>query len=445
MVLLREPSLPDHCTPTHDFLLRFSSAFHTCVPTPLAFVSSALGALSIIAWLFAQLPQIYKNWSISSTSGLSIFFLVEWCLGDLGNLLGALFTHQASWQVTIGGYYVFVDACLVLQWLWYERLRHGNMVRRVWPAGGREAHGHGGSGNDMEQVVGDGASLRNTDGTSEQGGDGATKKTPASRPRIIFRTPTFDQARRNDNEKPSSSLSATPGGTSIHRVGPSSPLPSPSPRTILLIACVIALAQASPIKSHQPPSPSSTEPTSLETTGTLLSWLSTVLYLGSRLPQLLKNYRRKSTAGLSPHLFLAAFCGNLAYSAALLTNPNAWSSMPPYGGSGWAGPDGNDRDAWIVAALPFFLGAAGVLGLDASMGVQFALYGEDTAVVVLEGSGGESSRWRRVSGWMRGWVPSFTDARIGSVEAERQGLLTSEGGPHEYGATTTSMTTEEAR
>jgi hypothetical protein len=47
-----------------------------------------------------------------------------------------------------------------------------------------------------------------------------------------------------------------------------------------------------------------------------LPWLSAqppppygILYLGSRPPQLYKNYQRKSTEGLSPLLFMAAFCG----------------------------------------------------------------------------------------------------------------------------------------
>lgn len=189
---LLEPHLPAHCEPANDFLLRFSSAFHTCVPTPLAFTSNLLGALSIVAWLCAQLPQIYKNWSISSTSGLSIFFLVEWCLGDVGNLLGALFTHQASWQVAIGGYYVFVDLCLVAQWLWYEKLQHGNIVRRVWPKAGSRRDG--GTEGDMHEVVIEGMPISRT--SSQTGGISARDPPPKphggppTRPRIIFRQPT---------------------------------------------------------------------------------------------------------------------------------------------------------------------------------------------------------------------------------------------------------------
>ncbi|KAK4631756.1 putative vacuolar amino acid transporter [Fulvia fulva] len=382
-----EPALPAHCAPQNDFLLRFSSTFHTCVPTPLAFLSNSLGTLSIISWLFAQIPQIYKNYAIQSTSGLSIGFLVVWCLGDISNLLGALFTHQASWQVTIGAYYVFVDLCLVGQWVWYERLRHGRPVFRVWNRtnAGRDDDFEGAKGA-MEQVVIEGA-------------DASTRQQAHTRPRIIFRTPTFQR------EPEKSSYSNTPNGNTIYRVGASSsPMPSPSPRTMLFLACLVAIAQASPIKTDSPPSTLGTTPTPLETAGTILSWCSTLLYLGSRLPQLFKNYRLKSTAGLSPHLFIAAFMGNLFYSSALATNPNAWSDFSSYGGGGWAGPEGNDRAKWVLAAAPFFLGAFGVLGLDGSVGVQFLMYGEEKEAFVVEEEGG-ASRWRRVSGWMRGWVP----------------------------------------
>jgi hypothetical protein len=153
--------------------------------------------------------------------------------------------------------------------------------------------------------------------------------------------------------------------------------------------------------------------------------MSTILYLGSRPPQLYKNYRRKSTEGLSPLLFMAAFSGNLFYSSSLLTNPNAWADAPPYGGGGWADEHGNDRWEWIGRAIPFFLGAFGVLGLDGFMGVQFLMYGpRDTDDESLIGADDEDpkrgrSRWRRVHGWMRGWIPSTSPTRS---ECERESL-----------------------
>lgn len=366
-------------------------------------------------------------------------------MGDLGNLLGAQFTHQARWQVAIGGYYVFVDLCLVGQWVWYEWLRHGHavVVLRNWRAGSRR--GGGGDGDSGEVSVIEGmivASDDDRDGGEEadedgcKGQDTTVKPAPQTRPKIIFRTPTF-QREQSEKEKASFSSTGTPRSLQVNRVGPSSPMPSPSPRTMLFLACLIAMANAAPTsRTAASDGTFETSATSLENAGTVLSWMSTVLYLGSRIPQLFKNYRRKSTAGLSPHLFIAAFCGNLFYSSALLTNPNAWYDFDPYGGGGWAGKEGSDRVQWVLAALPFFLGAAGVLGLDASMGVQFLMYGEkNERLVVLEEEGARGKwHWRRVSGWMRGWVPSVSGESQSVKVAERGRLLDERSGREEgYG------------
>jgi hypothetical protein len=159
--------------------------------------------------------------------------------------------------------------------------------------------------------------------------------------------------------------------------------------------------------------------------------MSTFLYLGSRLPQLYMNQIRKSTAGLSPALFAAAFFGNLFYSTSLLTNPCAWYDYAPGQGHGWVGPSGNDREAWVLRATPFFLGAAGVLIMDFAVGVQF-WYFDDAAprgrststasdnevIITIDGNGKLKRRhlhWRRVSGWMRGWAPAVSVAATPSV------------------------------
>ena len=104
--------------------------------------------------------------------------------------------------------------------------------------------------------------------------------------------------------------------------------------------------------------------------------MSTFLYLGSRLPQLYMNQVRKSTAGLSPALFAAAFFGNLFYSTSLLTNPCAWYDYAPGEGSGWVDPQGSVRENWVLRAAPFFFGAAGVLLMDAAVGLQFWYFGD---------------------------------------------------------------------
>lgn len=105
-----------------------------------------------------------------------------------------------------------------------------------------------------------------------------------------------------------------------------------------------------------------------------------------------------------------------------MTNPLAWFSAPSWGLHGWAGPEGSDRLNWISLAAPFWLGTAGVLALDATIGIQFLRYGEGKVKVVREARPGGRGRWRRVEGWMRGWVPS-----PGPTEGERGRLLEANG------------------
>lgn len=185
-------------------------------------------------------------------------------------------------------------------------------------------------------------------------------------------------------------------------------------------------------------------PDALMVIGQLTSWICTCLYLGSRIPQIYKNQRRRSTSGLSPALFIAAFCGNFFYSSSLLANPLAWSSYPPYGHHGWAGPEGSDRATWVRLAAPFFLGAFGVLALDAIIGVQFLRFGEGSEgkkIIVISSSDdgrGRGRRWQKLTGWMRGWIPSPGRKSKGSSvvgdDDEQSRRLLDESTGH-YGAT----------
>ncbi|WEW61710.1 hypothetical protein PRK78_007204 [Emydomyces testavorans] len=417
-------ALPEHCEPSTPLLATISSVLHICLPTPLALLSSTLGVLSIVSWLFAQLPQIYKNYSISSTAGFSPWFLVEWCLGDSGNLIGSVLTDQAGWQITIAAYYVLVDIVLVFQYYWYTYLKGWQFPRFSYIRAREDDE----NGDSWQGVLPDEASS-------------CCQLAPASTvsPLEVKAAPTrtdqrFDLFRSNSpfqNEKRNSPT------RTLHRTGVSanSSVPFTSPRTVIMITMLCAvLCNAASIPDAAPPItpyPPSNSSNAKEVAGRIASWTSTVMYLASRLPQIFKNHRRKSTAGLSPLLFFAAFCGNFFYSTSLLSNPNAWFDFPPYGGGGWAGPEGSDRWDWIGRAIPFWLGAAGVLLLDATVGLQFMMYAEkhEELVVKVREEGKGRSRWMKVTGWMRGWIPSTSPDRDAAavaavVAAENQALLT---------------------
>lgn len=46
-----------------------------------------------------------------------------------------------------------------------------------------------------------------------------------------------------------------------------------------------------------------------------MGWTSAVLYVGSRIPQILKNYKHKSTEGLSFGMFICAVLGNVLFTS----------------------------------------------------------------------------------------------------------------------------------
>lgn len=104
-------------------------------------------------------------------------------------------------------------------------------------------------------------------------------------------------------------------------------------------------------------------------TGQAFGYLCAVLYLGSRLPQLLLNYRRKSTDGLNALFFLFACIGNLTYVLSIFAfNPvcrhrhcRDGEASAIYG-------------KYILVNLSWIIGSLGTLFLDAGVFVQFFLY-----------------------------------------------------------------------
>ena len=428
-------SLPDHCTPTNSFLLNLSSVFNTCIPTPLAFLSSLLGVLSIGAWLCALPPQLYKNFAMSSASGLSVYFLMEWFLGDLTNMLGAIFTDQATWQVVVAAYFVTVDVILGGQYIWYERLR--SWRERRLDDRNASVEGDGDYDNDsgvsesisvsdeMEEISEVGRQDQPINGVASSNimAKGVKPSTsPHNSGKQLAKALHSPPASQKSQKPTSSYLSEKPKIGRIQRT--SLPLAPTQPTLLLLSILCAVLANASPLSPTITTDPPLNNPTDtpIQIAGRFFSWLSSILYLGSRIPQIYKNYTRRSTSGLSPSLFIAAFTGNFFYSVSVVTNPLAWSSAPSWGLHGWAGPEGSDRLNWISLAAPFWLGTAGVLVLDATIGVQFLRYGKGKVKVVREPRPGGRGRWTRVEGWMRGWVPS-----PGPTEGERGRLLEANG------------------
>ncbi|KAI0636967.1 PQ loop repeat-domain-containing protein [Trametes polyzona] len=95
--------------------------------------------------------------------------------------------------------------------------------------------------------------------------------------------------------------------------------------------------------------------------GRISAWICTTLYLTSRLPQIWKNYVRKSVEGLSIYLFIFAFLGNFFYVASILTSPNL--QLPA-----------EEAAAFMRESIPYLLGSGGTLMFDVTIVAQSLLY-----------------------------------------------------------------------
>ncbi|KAK4058772.1 hypothetical protein OIO90_000218 [Microbotryomycetes sp. JL221] len=84
-------------------------------------LSTLLGYSSILAWLSAQIPQVYENYKNSSVEALALPFLVSWLAGDATNLIGCILTHQLPFQTYLATYFVGIDIALVGQFIYYSR------------------------------------------------------------------------------------------------------------------------------------------------------------------------------------------------------------------------------------------------------------------------------------------------------------------------------------
>ncbi|ORE02157.1 PQ-loop-domain-containing protein [Rhizopus microsporus var. microsporus] len=76
----------------------------------------------------------------------------------------------------------------------------------------------------------------------------------------------------------------------------------------------------------------------------LIGWASAVLYIGSRLPQIIKNWKAQSTEGLSSGMFICALFGNFSFTLSIFLK----STEKPY----------------ILQNLPWIVGSLGTIIFD---------------------------------------------------------------------------------
>ncbi|KAG2382955.1 hypothetical protein C9374_004922 [Naegleria lovaniensis] len=109
-----------HMKGKNHYNIPLALIFRQCLYSESDIASYILGWMSIIMSMISLFPQIIKNHVFQSASGLSIHLFIIWMIGDVTNLIGCIFTNQLSTQIYLAIYYVSMDVMIISQYCYYE-------------------------------------------------------------------------------------------------------------------------------------------------------------------------------------------------------------------------------------------------------------------------------------------------------------------------------------
>ncbi|RYP34792.1 hypothetical protein DL767_004129 [Monosporascus sp. MG133] len=324
-------------------------------------ISGICGSISIAAWVVVFSPQIIENFRRSSADGLSLQFIIVWLAGDVFNILGAVLQDVLPTMIVLAVYYTIADIVLLAQCFYYR-----------------------------------GFTLKDEVKPPPKADPTATRQTDE-------RAPLLDR-HSGERERRGSDWSHLNPVVPILSEPPTTPPPPPTRlqaafwnSVAILMVCAAGVGGwllSRRYTDREDAAPSDGELLAFNLWGQIFGWLCALLYLGSRLPQLLLNWRRKSTDGVSMLFFLFACLGNLAYVMSIFAyDPHcAESKCQP-------GEAGRIYGRYILVNLSWLAGSLGTLLLDLGIFAQFFIYNQgeaardsDSAVEEEDGSIDES-RW----------------------------------------------------
>ncbi|KGQ88201.1 hypothetical protein MEO_03009 [Candida albicans P94015] len=288
-------------------------------------VSGITGSISIACWIIVFAPQIYENFKRKSSEGLSLTFIVLWLAGDVFNVLGAVLQGVLPTMIILAVYYTLADIVLLWQCLAYGDGKNPDLIH-LSPA------------NPLNEDV-----LETAMSNEER----------------------HNRRRNQGNTTEDLESSTTSVDSSISKSSSSSSQFQSFLINTLMVTLVIASGvigwYISYIKEskHHSKHPGKHNPEELifDPLAQIFGWLCAFFYLGSRIPQIVLNYERKSCDGISFMFFLFACLGNLTYVISILSIDMSWNYL-------WV------NSSWLAGSL-------GTLGLDFTIFIQFFLYNEN--------------------------------------------------------------------
>jgi len=306
---------------------------YTPLTTAEAF-SGILGSISLAAWIFLLVPQLIENHTNGHADGISMTFLFIWAAGDILSLAGGLWAGLVPTVIALAIYFCFADGALITQCIYYNTL-NAQKDKEAEAAETEQTHAPA-TAHEQDPLLA--SASANT----------------------LHRKPSTTS--RRSHRRSSAALSASHRRDSLSRA-----LSKPTPtsawlKNTLSILAIIAAGTAGwalayktgawhpvPLKD-----PSLSAPTPLG--ASLLGYGSALLYLGARVPQIVKNQRERSCDGLSLLFFLLSLLGNATYGAGILCH--------------------SLEGEYVWTNLPWLIGSLGTMVEDLVIFAQFRAFGE---------------------------------------------------------------------
>lgn len=208
------------------------------------------------------MPQLIEQWSTKSADGIAIGFITIWFMGDLLNLIGAVWAQLLPEVIFLAVWFCIADALMIGLYFYYTKVYPKHHKHHL--------HGHGNR-------------------TGSRGSHASGEGSPLLRRR-------------------SSTLTDIAILPEAHSFLTKYVVP------LFLVAAAGVLGYFFGGSSQHEDAPSS----KIAVGPQIVGYLSAFLYLGARIPQIIQNHKRRSVEGLSLLFFMLSTLGNLMYAGQIL-------------------------------------------------------------------------------------------------------------------------------
>lgn len=333
-------------------------------------------------------------------------FITVWLLGDFFNIFGAVLQGVLPTMIILAVYYTLADIVLLIQCFWYKGFTLSDEIKHPNENG---SHAEGSVPTEQSPLI---SNTRDRSNGTQSNGHGNGYHTPPRHgngqqtpPRISDADRRYSTHSHHSFRERLFSIDGTHLSPATPLLDDANPMDTARPprrqqsqsvaQTVFFNLGTVILVCASGVfgwwlstrrsaENPRPPSDSEPEPLVFNLWGQIFGYICAVLYLGSRIPQLLLNYRRKSTDGISMLFFLFACIGNLTYVLSIL----AYKPVCKLAGQCEKDEASSIYGKYIAVNFSWLLGSFGTLVLDACVFVQYFLYRVDDDSSDEEESGG---------------------------------------------------------